>query len=165
MKKPAAVIEDFVLQSGDQEELVWLEDGSEIGLLRYFAVRAGQRTSPHLSGHLEAFRHVAIEAARYLRDSWDGRPGALPYPDEVPLAVGSLAEVPELPSELPVIFAITDPPRGDEFERLRRLARPRYTDTRVLLPAACPDLLLRLLRREGLATWTTWEVGGDWSMP
>lgn len=154
-----ALIEDYVLKSPIvevQETLIWLDDGSSAGLLDYFARHAGQRGGRPFGSHLEATRHLAIEVARFLRENWESRPAAQAYPD-VPLAVRTIDEIPPLPKGLPVIFALTGAPRGDQLKELKRLSKARYTDSRTVLPATCPEIFLRLIRREGLATWTVWR--------
>lgn len=163
-----AVVECNVLRSPHeevQEQLVFLPDGNPTALVTYLAEHAGGRAGRPFSGHLEAMRHLAREAAYTLREHWSSRPGVEPYPDDVPIAVRTLDDVPRLPDGLPVIFALTDAPRGDQLASLKLFASTRYTDSRTLLPAATPAILLQVLRREGLASWSSWKVRSDSSAP
>lgn len=165
----AAVITCNVLRSSSeelQEELIFLpEGGNETTLLAYLAENCGGRAGRPFSSHLEAMRHLAVEAATLLREHWNSRPGVTPFPDDVPIMVPTLDDVPAgLPPGVPLFFALSDPPRGDQLAALRNYAKARYTDSRTLLCAATPALMLAVLRREGLVSVESWTYHGDSSM-
>lgn len=152
------VVEYFSLLADEvSEELVWV-DGDESALIRYLAERAVPGSHMRFRTHLDETRHLATEIARWLRDCWNSRDDVQRYPAGTPLAVRSVSEIPRLPRGVPVIFAVTGPPRNDELAVLKRYAQSRYTESKILLPACHPSLLLEVIRREGIASWTRMDL-------
>lgn len=164
MTASALLVEDFAL-SGDGDNLFWLHGNpSEMQLLLFLASCADSPrfgSARSFDGHHDAALVLSEIAVDYLRSSWAARVGEPQLFADVPRAVPALADVPDLPRGVPRYFVLDGPPKDADVERLKRLARPRYTERVALFPAAMPRVVLQILQREGFFTTTRieWEEG------